>query len=448
MGEKRLQNDLTRGGVWQQLVRFALPLMATSLLQALYSIVDTVVAGHVVGNTGISAIANAGQILTMLTQIAIGLTTGGNVLLGQYFGRRDEENLRRAAGTLFAFSLCLGLCFSILVYVLTEPILTLLKAPAYQESCDYLRICAPGVLVTFGYNALSATIRAKGNSRQPLYFIAAATVINIGLDIWFVAGLGWGVAGTAWATLAAQVVSFLCALGFVLKNGEFSGFRPSNLRVDWKKLRLILKVGVPSALQMIVGGLSWTVVLYFTNKYDVDVSAAAGTANKIRETMIMAISALSAGAATMVAQNLGVGHFDRAKRVVYVALGINLALALLIIGVEQLWSEELASVFTSNETAIYYASRHLRIESICFVFYAGFMSLNAMAIGAGYTLFILFNSFMNCIAVRVVLVVILERAMGLDGIYWACGIAPAISVPIGMIYLRSGVWRRSRLVQQ
>lgn len=442
---KPIQLDLTEGSVVKRLIRFSLPLLATGLLQSLYSIVDTVVAGQVVGNSAISAISTAGQVVMMVTHIAIGLTTGGTVLLSQYYGSRDHESRKSTAGTFFTFIMLLGAILSVLIFVFAKPILTFLKAPAYDESCDYLLVSSFGVFFTFGYNALSSILRSTGNSKQPLYFIAAATVINIVLDLWFVIGLGWGVKGTAYATVASQFTTFAAALYFVLKNREFYGFSLSNMRIKLQKLKKILKIGIPTALQMMVGGISWMVVLVFINKYDVDVAAAAGTANKIREVCVLCISSVATGASTMVAQNLGAGKFDRAKKTLHITLLINVCIAAVLLVFVELAAPYLASIFTSEENAISYATTHLRIESISFFFYAGFMSYNALAIGAGNTTLVFFNSFLNCIGARVILVFALEKWLGLTGIYWACAFAPGVSVPVGMLYARSNRWQKRLL---
>ena len=185
---------------------------ASSLLQALYSMVDTVIAGHFAGSAAISAINNSGQILNILTKIAIGITTGGNIIIGQYYGAKEQGRLGEASGTLLSLSLLLGAATALGLYAGAYPLLGLLGAPAMEQSVAYLRICAVGMVFVFGYNALSAVLRGVGDSRTPLLIIGVATVVNTVLDLWFVAGLGMGTAGAALATTAAQAVSFGMAL--------------------------------------------------------------------------------------------------------------------------------------------------------------------------------------------------------------------------------------------
>lgn len=186
------ERDLTRGSVWRQVLAYAMPLVASSLLQALYSMVDTVIAGHFAGSAAISAINNSGQILNILTKIAIGITTGGNIIIGQYYGAKEQGRLGEASGTLLSLSLLLGAATAVGLYAGAYPLLGLLGAPAMEQSVAYLRICAVGMVFVFGYNALSAVLRGVGDSRTPLLIIGVATVVNTVLDLWFVAGLGMG----------------------------------------------------------------------------------------------------------------------------------------------------------------------------------------------------------------------------------------------------------------
>ena len=190
-----LVNDLTSGDVTRKLIRYALPLMASSLLQATYSITDIIVAGHFIGDVGITAINNGSVVMNMLTQLAIGLTVGGNILVGQYFGSGDQENRRKASGNLLTLGVLFGLLFTALVALLGRPLLMLLQSPTRDEATAYLTICGAGLLFIFAYNAMSATLRGVGNSRIPLYCIIVSVSLNVVLDILFVAVFRWGAAG-------------------------------------------------------------------------------------------------------------------------------------------------------------------------------------------------------------------------------------------------------------
>lgn len=244
-----LQNDLTHGGVSSQLIRYAMPLVASSLLQAIYSITDIIIAGHCIGDNGISAINTSSVVMNMLTQLAIGVTVGGNILVSRYFGSGDQDDRRKAAGNTLTIGVCAGLLFTALVVLLCRPILTLLRAPAMEDSAAYLGICGVGLFFVFGYNALSAILRGVGNSRIPLYCIIASVSLNVVLDILLVAVYGMGVSGAALATVIGQGVSFAAALVFCLRHRESLGLLPRYLSPEKEVVSRTLKLGLPVALQ-------------------------------------------------------------------------------------------------------------------------------------------------------------------------------------------------------
>ncbi len=428
------ERDLTRGSVWRQVLAYAMPLVASSLLQALYSMVDTVIAGHFAGSAAISAINNSGQILNILTKIAIGITTGGNIIIGQYYGAKEQGRLGEASGTLLSLSLLLGAATAVGLYAGAYPLLGLLGAPAMEQSVAYLRICAVGMVFVFGYNALSAVLRGVGDSRTPLLIIGVATVVNTVLDLWFVAGLGMGTAGAALATTAAQAVSFGMALVLMARRTGLLQPKLSFFRMHGALLRLILRLGIPSALQMTIAGFSWLVVTFLVNQYGVNVSAGNGVAIKIKDICQLFISAKASGATTKIAQNLGAS-----RTIIAAAMAMAAAMIVLV----ELFAPQMAAVFT-NEAAVRDAAvLNLRIEILGQIFYAVFMVYHALAIGAGHSTFAMLSSFANCIVFRVVLSLLFNHLWGIYGLYAACAVAPSISVPLGWLYTRSGVWRRS-----
>lgn len=440
-----IENNLTKGNVVKQLVRYALPLVTTSLLQALYNIVDSIVVGQFVGAAALSGINNAGVIMNMITQIIIAFTIGGNVLISQYFGSKEEEHRKMTSGTLFTFCMIAGIVVSVALFVLARPILIALGAPALEEAVDYLSICSLGIFFIFGYNALSAILRAVGNSTKPLHFIIISTVVNIVLDLLFVAVLGWGIKGAAFATLVAQIISFLAALFFCLKKKKFLGLGRKFLRVSRDKILKICKFGFPLALQWSIAGISWLAVAFLINKYDVACSAGNGISAKIKDLCQLFISAMASGAATMIAQNLGARLYDRAYEILKICIRISLVMAVILIVIAQLFAPQMVSIFTNDPETHMWAVRNLRIEIFAQIFYAVFLTYNSLATGSGHTIFVMLNSFVNCILVRLILAVILERFLGVTGVFIACAIAPLSSVPIGWWFARSGRWKNEHI---
>lgn len=437
------QIDLTEGVIWKKLMQYAAPVVLSSLLQSAYSIVDLMIAGWFIGADGISAINNSSQIMVILTQIIMGITTGGNILMGQYFGGKDRESRIRTNVSLFTFSVLAGAAMTVVLFFCSRSILLGLDAPTLEEATHYLQICALGLIPIFGYNALASMLRSVGNSKQPFYCVAVTAGSNVVLDILFMGSLGWGVRGAALATVLSQTASFVISLVYVLRQKSLFGLTMRKLYMKRDKLVQMLELGIPCSVQMTVVGLSWLAMTFLINQYGVEASAASGICAKIKDVALMFTIAMYTAATTMIAQCLGAGKYDRASRVVHIAMRIAIGVTAGIILLIELFAPQILFPFHPGEATMAIALQNLRIEILGQIFYASFMVYNALPLGAGNTVFALVSSLINCIVVRVVLALILNSAMGLVGIFWACAIAPASSVPLGYLYERTNVWRKS-----
>lgn len=435
------QRDLTEGSVRSQLIRYAIPIITTSLLQAIYGLVDMMVVSRYIGEAGTSAVNNANQITNLITNVAIGLCNGGAILIGQYFGKHDKENTEKTIGSFMTLFVIIGAIVALGFYFLSGQITTWLRAPAYNETYAYLSISAWGFFAIFCYNMLASALRAVGNSRIPLYCILAATVLNIGLDFLFVGGLGMGTGGAALATIIAQFVSVIIAAGYLALHRDIFSFKPRYLKLDGEKVKLIFKVGLPCAVQWTIASISWLAVTWLVNGYGVMYSAASGINAKIRDFSHVFILAMSTGTGAMIAQTLGAHKYDRAKEVMYTAMKLALILAGIAVVITFTLANILAGCFTDDSETIKYAALNLRIEMISEVWYAIFLIYHSLMTGAGHTKLVLFSSFCNCILVRVPLAIALNAIFGIVGVYVACALAPIVSIPIGMIYTKRGTWR-------
>ena len=437
------QTDLTRGSILKSLVKYSIPLVLSSILQAMYGIVDTVVAGQFIGAEALSGLTNANSVLTMATQIIFGLCNGGSMLIGQYFGSKDPKNTREASVTLFTGALIAGVFAAALLYFTSRPFLTLLGAPAIEQADTYLRVCAVGFFFVAGYNACAAALRAVGNSRVPLICVAATAFTNVALDILFVVGLRMGVFGAALATAVSQGISFAVATVCLLRDRETFGISLTKLRLHSDKLRQELKLGIPCAVQMSVAAFSWLSVTYFINSYGVAVSAGNGVSYRIKEFCQLIISTMSTAAASMVAQNLGARQYDRARTTMYTAMKLTVGVAVVIIAAVEILAPTLVGLFTPDAATAAAAVRNLRFEIIGQVFYASFLIYHSLMMGSGDTWYAFWSSFINCILMRVSLSALLNHFWGLDGVYIACMVAPFSSVPFGLWYERSNRWRKT-----
>mgnify|MGYP001728783360 FL=1 len=437
--------DMSQGRPAAILWRFTIPMLLSAVFQQLYNVADSVVAGRFVGEDALAAVGASFPITMIFMAVALGSNTGCSVIISQLFGAKETARMKTAVSTSVIAILALSALLTAGGFLFCEPLMRLLGTPenVFADSQLYLNVYIGGLTFLFLYNICTGVFTALGDSRTPLLIIGVATVVNTVLDLWFVAGLGMGTAGAALATTAAQAVSFGMALVLVARRTGLLQPKLSFFRMHGALLRLILRLGIPSALQMTIAGFSWLVVTFLVNQYGVDVSAGNGVAIKIKDICQLFISAMASGATTMIAQNLGASKFERAKDVMYTAMKITCAMAAAMIVLVELFAPQMAAVFT-NEAAVRDAAvLNLRIEILGQIFYAVFMVYHALAIGAGHSTFAMLSSFANCIVFRVVLSLLFNHLWGIYGLYAACAVAPSISVPLGWLYTRSGVWRRS-----
>ena len=245
--------DFTRGEVMPLLFKFFLPFLLANLLNSIYNTVDTIIIGQFVGSSGIVAVTMGGKMLNLFTNIGLAFAGGGQVLISQLVGAGRRDELNATIGTLFSEMFGLSLLFALVTFLFSRRIITWLNTPpeAFESAVVYLRITCAGLPLIFGYNAVSSVLRGMGDSKSPLIFIAIAAFINLVGDLIFIVLFHMGAAGTAIATVLGQGLSLLFSLTVLYRRREHFGFdfRPASFRVDYPKLRVMLRLGYPVALR-------------------------------------------------------------------------------------------------------------------------------------------------------------------------------------------------------
>ena len=356
MESKRAIHDFTQGRLFGPMLFFSIPFMVSNGLQVLYSMADMLIVGKFVGSHGISAVMTASQSVFFLTMIGMGLATGGQVMISQLIGRGERHRLKEAIGTQFVMIFASGFLFSILSLVTAVPLLRLLETPedAFSGACGYLRICGGGLFFIYGYNGIAAILRGVGDSVRPFQFILISSLMNVVLDLLFVACFGWGAPGAGAATILSQAAACLLALRYLYKARKDFGFdfRPSSFRTDPVMFRALMKLGIPFAVRFAAINISMLFVTSLINALGTAASAAFGIAlrldefaNKISQGVMMAVS-------TIVGQNIGAGQIGRIRRGVYYAWAICGGFFLVFGTIQFLCCRSLYGIFTDDEAVI------------------------------------------------------------------------------------------------
>ncbi len=440
--------DLTSGSVIRQLLAFAMPLFVANALQAVYNLVDMVVVGQVVGGAGMSAVSIGGDVLHLLTFLAMGFSSAGQVIIAQYVGAKQNDHIRRLIGTMFTFLLGVSILISVLCTVIRHPILNWLNTPAesYGYTMDYMMTCVAGLPFIYGYNIVSAILRGMGDSKRPFLFIAIAAVLNTVLDILFVGFFGMAAFGAALATVIGQAVSFIISLVYLYKHKESFGFdfRAESFRIDVQILKPLLSLGIPMAIQSAAVSFSKVILMAWINQEGVVYSALSGIYNKMGMMMGIVSNSFTTAGSSMVGQNLGAGRFDRIPRILGVVLGIGLTISAGVSALVLLFPREVCEIFTSDAAVL--AEYSLIIVPVVLNFVGAATRSGAFAIinGSGNSRLNLLVAVIDGMIGRIGLAFLLGFvfSMGSQGFWYGDALAGFMPIMIGSVFYLSGKWKR------
>ena len=439
--------DMTEGKVVPLLLRFAFPLFVSNALQAVYNVVDMVVVGNYIGKAGMSAVSIGGDLLHLLTFVAMGFCSAGQVIIARAVGERRPEDIRKTIGTMFTFLLSVSAAIAVICYLLRASLLSWLNTPAAARdyAMDYLVTCVCGLIFIYGYNIVSAILRGMGDSKRPFLFIAVAAILNMILDVLFVKYLHMEVFGAALATVIGQGVSFLASLVYLYRRRESFGFdfRPASFRIDGPTFRRLLALGIPMAIQSAAINLSKILLMSWINLFDVTYSALAGIFNKLNTMCGVISQSFTTAGSTMVGQNLGARKYKRVNETLLTILLIGMGFAALFTAVMLLWPEGVYGMFTPDPDVLSVAAV-LTLPVILNFFGAGTRSVAFSLInGSGRAKLNLAVAIIDGMISRIGLAALFGFALHWDcfGFWMGDALAGFMPLLIGGVFYLSGRWR-------
>ncbi len=444
-------NDLTEGSVTKKLLYFAFPFMLSNLLQTVYNLVDMSVVGHYMGSAGLSAVSVGGRLVELLTFLCTGFVTGGQILLSQQVGAKQKEGIQKTIGTLFTFTMLMAVVLGVTSIVFHRTLLDLLNTPpaAYDQAASYMVICNSGCIFIFGYNALCAILRGLGDSKRPLVFVAVASVINLVLDLVFVAGFQMGAAGAAIATVISQAISFLSALVYLVIRRDAFGFTFSrrSLRIQGSILKTLIKLGLPLAFQMAAISISMLFVNSYINAYGEAASAVYGAGTKLQGIPSIITHGMSTANASMVGQNMAAGKPERVRKAVHTCFALNATVYGVFIVVCLVAPRMVFSLFTTEPSVMELAPTYLRISCIGFAASIFNSSFNSVINGIGFTALSMTIGLLDGVVARISFSLLfgITLGMGLNGFFLGHSLAIWVTALLSLFYYLSGHWRRRRL---
>ena len=447
-GSGTIIRDLTQGSVTQLLLVFAFPLLCSNLLQTFYNMVNMVVIGRFVGKTGLSAVSIGGDVLHFLTFLVMGFSNAGQVILSQYIGAGQHDRVKGTIGTMFTVTFGMAVVLSIFCSIFLDNFLQLMNTPAecLQYTRDYSFICVLGLIFIYGYNLVSAILRGMGDSKHPFIFIAVATVVNLILDLVFVAGFGMGPAGAALATVIGQAVSFLWAIFYLYRHKEAFGFdfKLQSFRPDPVVLPKLVKLGLPMILQSAAINFSMLFVNSYINAYGVVASAVTGIGNKLGSITAVVTNALSTAGSSMVGQNIGAEKYHRVPKIIGVSAIFDVAFALLLSFLTVFFPRTIFGFFNSDPEVLDMAMTYIPVAVLLYMGFAARSPFFALINGSGNARLNLIVGLLDGVICRVGLAMLMGLAMnmGIMGFWLGNAFAGYMPFLIGGVYFLTGRWKK------
>ena len=361
-------NKITEGNIPRQLLSFFFPLFIGSLFQTLYNTVDSVIVGRFVGANALAAVGGTGIIMNLLIGFFMGLSSGGTVIISQYYGARDYDKLQRAVHTTVGIAIIGGLVISVMGEIFARPLLTLIKLdPAIMDmSILYLRLVFAGVIFFTLYNLGGGILRAIGDSKRPRNYLILTCVLNIFLDLIFVLWLHLSVAGVAIATGISIITSSILVMRDLLTTTDIYRVDPKKIRIDREMLREILRIGLPSGGTSLAYTLSNMVIQTSINSFGANTTAAFVAFGKIDTLIFMIQGSFGMAVTTFVGQNFGARKLGRVKESARVALIMSIAVTAILSAIMYFFASPLISLFAKETVVIDIGTMILRI---CAPFY-------------------------------------------------------------------------------
>lgn len=446
-----MKRDMTTGSPGKTLFLFAIPMVLGNLFQQLYNIIDSIIVGNYVGADALAAVGASTSIVMLFVAVVTGLSIGGSIVIGQFFGAGHLEKVKTTITTMILTALAVALVLTGIGLLLTNPILRLMQTPdnIIEDAATYLNIYFGGLIFMFLYNALTAVYNALGDSRTPLVFLAFSSVLNVVLDILFVTRFEMGVAGVAIATLIAQGVSaFLNLIWLRVRLKKILNRQKAKV-FDTSLLKTICAMAIPSCLQQSIVSLGFLGVQALVNRYGSDFMAGYTAAIKIDAIAILPMVNVGNAVSNFTAQNIGAGKMDRVKSGLKAGCFLSGCIAVLVSIILIFWGDIFVGLFVdteSNPNVIETGVTYLRVVGVCYIIMGTMNNFNGVLRGAGDVHRVFINTLCN-FCTRVVLAYGLASIIGASAIWYSIPIGWSVALIMGAMRYRTGKWKNMALVK-
>ena len=447
--------DMTVGTPWQQILRFTVPMLLGNVVQQLYSTVDSIVVGRYVGDNALAAVGSAAPKLNLLLVLFIGISMGATIMVAQNLGAKDRNALSWTIGNCFTLIFIASVAMTVIGVAITRPMLRLLRTPeSIMDWCsDYLIILFLGSIGLGFYNILSGVLRGMGDAISALIYLVVASVINIVLDLVFVANFGMGVSGVALATIIAQGISAVLCINRLRKMNDVFDFGFKFFKWNSQYAGKIIKLGLPSGITQAIFSMSIVLVQSLTNSFGEQLIAANVIVQRVDGFAVLPIFSFGSALTTYAGQNIGAGDRERVEKGSRQGLFMSLLFSVIIVAVILIFGRGLMSIFTKTTELVDLSMHLMRILAVGYILMALIQALTGVMRGAGDTVTPMWISIIETFFLRMPLAYIMvyfsrSEAYPIgnqDMIYYSLLIAWGIGAVMSIIFYRFGNWRKKGL---
>ena len=448
--------DMTTGKPWEKILTFTAPMIIGNVAQQLYSTVDSVIVGRYVGDNAIAAVGASGPILNLLLVLFMGISVGAGVMVSQYFGAKDREELSKTIGNCISLNAIASIIIMVLGSLLARPLLMLLDTPEsiLDWSTSYLVILCMGIAGSSYYNILCGVLRGLGDSISALVYLLVATGLNIVLDLLFVAGLDMGVSGVAWATIIAQAVSAILCVFKLRQMSDIFDFKFHYMKISAVHTGHIIRLGIPSGLTQAIFSMAMIVVQSLTNSFGETLIAASVIIMRVDGFAMMPNFSFGNAMTTYAGQNVGARKFDRLEQGSKQGTLLSVGTATAITGIILLFGKFLMGIFTDTTELVDLSYEMMYLVAVGYIAVAVTQSLSGVMRGAGDTTTPMWISMITTIAIRIPVaygIAYLTRTPeNPNGSYYCLYISLLVSWVLGAvitsIFYLKGNWKKKALI--
>lgn len=432
--------NLTEGSEAKIIIRFTLPLLAGTLFQQLYNVIDSMIVGNYLGRNALAAVGQSFPIMFFFVSLAIGFTIAANILIARYVGAKNDVMLKRVIHTSLIIILILAITITILGLLLSPTILRLMKSPPeiYEQAVSYLRIMFVGMISLFAYNTYGAFFRGFGDSKNPLKALILAALVNIVLDFIFVLYFNWGVQGAGIATILSQVLSFFWLFYYSRKLHPAFKFNIFKLEFDRELFIKTIKLGIPSGAQNALVSLGMITLTSMVNSFGANAAAAYAATVKLDNFATLPAMSISTALSSFTGQNFGAKKYTRIKKGLRVGLLLGVSITGLIFILTLFFGKYAITAFVDDSMVVAIGTEYLRIVSISYIFTSILFILSGTVRGLGNTFFPMITTIIGIWGIRIPAATLLSRFWGLRGIWIAIVCGFFVGATLLMLYYKFG----------